>query len=219
MIDEAARCGYSKCRAELPPPGPQGGRRRSFCRETRWPGGRSCAQMAKAERDALDALGLDSGRSAFRLDAERLREHVNAVRGPVTELAAALAGVMERLEEVEGAALAAVETANRGAAEAEALRVEAQQARERAERECREAREGRARAVEERTAAMERATAASRQALEATEALGAARQAVEEAVAGRQAAEDRAGAAARQAAEAERGAQEAAVRAGRADAE
>src|SRR5688500_19553616 len=89
MIDEVVRCGYSKCRAELPPPGPQGGRRRSFCRDSRWPGGRTCAQMARAERDALDALGLDAGRATFQLDADRLREHVDALRGPVAELAEA----------------------------------------------------------------------------------------------------------------------------------
>ncbi|MFD1529907.1 response regulator receiver protein, partial [Pseudonocardia aurantiaca] len=150
MIDEAVRCGYSKCRAQLPPPGPQGGRRRSFCRDTRWPGGRTCGQMARAERDALDALGLDSGPATFRLDADRLREHVDAVRVPVTELATALDAVAARLDEVEGSALAAVEAAQRGTAEAEAARVEAQQARERAERESREARERAEQAAEER---------------------------------------------------------------------
>ena len=92
--------------------------------------------MARAERDALDALGLDSGPATFRLDADRLREHVDAVRVPVTELASALDAVSARLDEVEGAALTAVETAQRGTAEAEAARVEALQARERAEREC-----------------------------------------------------------------------------------
>ncbi|HXV93858.1 MAG TPA: response regulator receiver protein, partial [Pseudonocardia sp.] len=68
MIDDAARCGYSRCRAELPPPGPQGGRRRSFCKDRRWDG-RTCAQMARAEREALGALGLDAGGGAFALDA------------------------------------------------------------------------------------------------------------------------------------------------------
>ncbi|MCX6467307.1 MAG: response regulator receiver protein, partial [Pseudonocardiales bacterium] len=60
MIETVVRCGYSRCRAELPPPGPQGGRPRAFCRDTRWDGGRTCAQMARAERDALSSLGLDS---------------------------------------------------------------------------------------------------------------------------------------------------------------
>ena len=72
MIDTAGRCGYSRCRAELPAPGPQGGRPRAFCRDTRWEGGRTCSQMARNERDALDALGLDGGGTAFRLDADRL---------------------------------------------------------------------------------------------------------------------------------------------------
>ncbi|MCW2717215.1 MAG: response regulator receiver, partial [Pseudonocardia sp.] len=132
MIDEAARCGYSKCRAELPGPGPQGGRRRTFCRDTRWEGGRSCAQMARAERDALDALGLDSSRAAFGLDADRLREHVDAVRGPVAALTDALAAVTGRIDEVEAHAVAAVEEANRRAAEAERTRLAAEQARDEA---------------------------------------------------------------------------------------
>src|SRR4051794_33209660 len=119
MIETATRCGYSRCRAELPAPGPQDGRRRAFCRDTRWPGGRSCAQMARAERDALDALGLDSGRAAFGLDADRLREHVEAVREPVAALASALDQVTLRLAEVESDALAAVERANLAAAQAQ----------------------------------------------------------------------------------------------------
>src|SRR5882672_9640018 len=139
--DEAVRCGYSRCRAPLAPPGPQGGRRRSFCRDTRWDGGRTCAQMARAERDALGALGLDASRTGFALDADRLREHVDAVRGPVDALVAALAGVTSRLEEVEAHAVAAVEAANRRAAEAEAKRVAAQEAQERAEQLTRRARE------------------------------------------------------------------------------
>jgi len=79
--------------------------------------------MARAERDALDALGLDSSRTAFALDAERLREHVEAVREPVEALVAALAGVTSRLAEVEAHAVSAVEAANRRAADAEAARV------------------------------------------------------------------------------------------------
>ncbi|MBW0125985.1 hypothetical protein [Pseudonocardia oceani] len=132
MIDDAARCGYSRCRTELPAPGPQGGRRRSFCRDTRWEGGRTCAQMARAERDALGALGLDSGRAAFGLDADRLREHVEAVRGPVGELAVALDAVSERLDEVQRDAVASVEAAHRRVAEAEARRVAAEEARDEA---------------------------------------------------------------------------------------
>src|SRR5690606_16501885 len=202
MIDEVVRCGYSKCRAELPPPGPQGGRRRSFCKDTRWPGGKTCAQMARAERDALEALGLDAGRATFQLDADRLREHVDALRGPVADLAEALAAVRTRLDEVEGGALGAGAAANRAAAEAEAAPVEAQQARERAERDARLAREQAAQAEEEKAAAVERAAAAARQALEATEALGAARQQAQEAVAARERAEERADAAEQRAAEA-----------------
>src|SRR5918993_880526 len=113
MIDTAARCSYSRCRAELPTPGPQGGRPRSFCRDPRWEGGRTCAQMARNERDALDALGLDGGGTTFRLDADRLREHIDAVRTPVGALAGALDAVSARLDEVQRDAVAAVEVAHR----------------------------------------------------------------------------------------------------------
>ena len=140
MIDTAARCGYSRCRAELPAPGPQGGRPRAFCRDTRWEGGRTCAQMARNERDALDALGLDGGGTAFRLDADRLREHVDAVQAPVAELAAALDAVTARLDEVQRDAVAAVEVAHRRAAESDAERVAAEAARERADEQAHQAR-------------------------------------------------------------------------------
>ncbi|MFC5994452.1 response regulator receiver protein, partial [Pseudonocardia hispaniensis] len=195
MIDEPARCGYSRCRAELPPPGPQGGRRRSFCRDTRWPGGRTCAQMARAEREALGALGLDAGTSTFQLDADRLREHVEAVRGPVQALGDALAAVSTRLDEVQRDAVAAVEAANRRVADADRARVAAEEARAEAQRQARQSAEAAERAAQERTEAVQRASAAARQALEATEALGAAKQAAEEAVGARRAAEHRAAAA------------------------
>jgi hypothetical protein len=45
--------------------------------------------MAYAERDALTALGLDAGQQAFNLEAEQLREHVDAVLGPATALVGA----------------------------------------------------------------------------------------------------------------------------------
>ena len=89
--------------------------------------------MARGERDALDALGLDGGGTAFRLDADRLREHVEAVRGPVGALAQALDAVSARLDEVQREAVGAVEVAHRRAAESDAERVAAEAARERAE--------------------------------------------------------------------------------------
>ena len=209
MIDTAARCGFSRCRAELPAPGPQGGRRRSFCRDTRWEGGRTCAQMARGERDALDALGLDGGGTAFRLDADRLREHVDAVRAPVGALAGALDAVSARLDEVQHDAVAAVEVAHRRAAESDAERVAAEAAQQQAEAETARHRETVERAGAERDEAVRRAAAAARQALEATEALGAARQAAEEAAGARVAAEERAAAAGDRAAHAERASAEA----------
>ena len=85
--------------------------------------------MARGERDALDALGLDGGGTAFRLDADRLREHVDAVRAPVGRWPAALDAVSARLDEVQHDAVAAVEVAHRRAAESDAERVAAEAAR------------------------------------------------------------------------------------------
>ena len=212
MIDTAARCGYSRCRTELPAPGPQGGRRRSFCRDARWEGGRTCAQMARGERDALDALGLDGGGTAFRLDADRLREHVEAVRVPVGALAGALAAVSARLDEVQHDAVAAVEVAHRRAAESDAERVAAQAGQQRAEAETARHREAGERAGAERDEAVRRAAAAARQALDATEALGAARQAAEDAATARAAAEQAAAEAGERATRADRAAAETARR-------
>jgi hypothetical protein len=149
MDDSAVRCGYSRCRAPLPPPGPQGGRRRTFCRNTRWDGDRTCAQMARAERDALDALGLDSSRTAFALDAERLRSTWR--RCARRWSAGSRAGrVTSRLTEVEAHAVSAVEAANRRAADAEAERLAAQEAQEWAEGLARRAKDQAERAGKER---------------------------------------------------------------------
>ena len=90
--------------------------------------------MARGERDALDALGLDGGGTAFRLDADRLREHVDAVRAPVGALVEALDAVSARLDEVQRDAVGAVEVAHRRAAESDAERVAAEAAQERATR-------------------------------------------------------------------------------------
>lgn len=146
--------------------------------------------MAKAEREALGALGLDAGASTFQLDAERLREHVDAVRGPVEGLLAALTAVGLRLDEVEAAAVAAVESANRRTAEAEQLRVKAVAEKEAAEERSRRSTAQAEQAAAERSEAVERAAAAARQALQATEALGAARQQAAAAEQGRTSAEE-----------------------------
>src|SRR6476619_6781443 len=115
MIDTAPRCSYSRCRAELPAPGPQGDRPR-----------------------------------AFRLDADRLREHVDAVQAPVAELAAALDVVTARLDEVQRDAVAAVEVAHRRAAESDAERVAAEAARERADEQAHHARTAAEQAAQDR---------------------------------------------------------------------
>ena len=110
--------------------------------------------MARNERDALDALGLDGGGTTFRLDADRLREHVDAVQAPVAELAAALDAVSARLDEVQRDAVAAVEVAHRRAAESDAERVAAEAARERADEQAHQARAAAEQAAQDRDEAV-----------------------------------------------------------------
>ncbi|WP_343972109.1 hypothetical protein [Kribbella koreensis] len=141
--------------------------------------------MARAEKEALGALGLDAGSNTFRLDAERLRDHLETIREPVDALTAALAAVSTRLDEVEAAAVASVETAHTQVAEAERARLAAEEARESAEQRTRQAIAAAERAAKERSEAVDRAAAAARQALESTEALGAARQQTQDALSAR----------------------------------
>lgn len=148
--------------------------------------------MARAERDALTSLGLDAGAGAFALDADRLREHLDALRAPVGQLTAALDLVAARLDEVQRDAVAAVETAHLQVGAADAARVAAEQQRDEAVLRARRSAEVAEQAGEQRAEALTRATAAARQALDATEALGAARQGAEQAVRARDVAVGRA---------------------------
>ncbi|OZM72922.1 hypothetical protein CFN78_11715 [Amycolatopsis antarctica] len=130
---DAQLCGFSRCRAPLPPPGPRGGRPFEFCPARSWPGGKTCKQLAAAEdalRDALgattDAVALAGTTSEFVARADQLLE-------PVTALAAALREVRERVDVELSAAAAAVDGAETGAAHDRGLREQAEQAAQTAE--------------------------------------------------------------------------------------
>src|SRR2546423_15694450 len=48
------------------------GRPPEYCRDRRWPGGRTCKQMAAAERAGERAAGLDAPLDTFRASTDRL---------------------------------------------------------------------------------------------------------------------------------------------------
>lgn len=139
-LSAAQRCGFSRCRRPLPPPGPRGGRPYEFCPDRTWDGGKNCKQLAAAEQalhDALgettDAAGMAGATDAFREQAERvvpqLGELANTVRQVQTRLESELQDAVSRAEQAEGQALE--DRGTREAAErAEAEAVEAQQAAE-----------------------------------------------------------------------------------------
>jgi hypothetical protein len=71
MPDRPARCGYRGCDAELPSPGPRGGRPRTFHRDTRWDGDRPCgriqelrAELEQTRRNATAAQAAAAARDA-----------------------------------------------------------------------------------------------------------------------------------------------------------
>src|SRR2546423_9266675 len=64
------RCGYSQCGEPLEYDGQ--GRPPEYCRDRRWPGGRTCKQMAAAERAGERAAGLDAPLDTFRASTDRL---------------------------------------------------------------------------------------------------------------------------------------------------
>src|SRR2546423_3061361 len=62
--------GYSQCGEPLEYDGQ--GRPPEYCRDRRWPGGRTCKQLAAAERAGERAAGLDAPLDTFRASTDRL---------------------------------------------------------------------------------------------------------------------------------------------------
>ncbi|MBN1173751.1 MAG: hypothetical protein JXA67_16385, partial [Micromonosporaceae bacterium] len=110
----ARTCGYSRCGRILRYDGR--GRPPEYCADRRWPDGRTCKQLAAAERAGERAIGLDLPLEAFRAVSDRLQ--------PVAEgLARQLVEVSEAVGQVRDGALARIAEAERAATEAiEAVR-------------------------------------------------------------------------------------------------
>jgi chromosome segregation ATPase len=102
-------CGYSQCDHEVEYDG--AGRPPEYCTDRRWPGGKTCKQMAAAERDAVRAAGLDAQLDAFDSTAQRLILWA----GPLN---AHLADLQGALDNIHTGALTRVGDAERKMAEA-----------------------------------------------------------------------------------------------------
>lgn len=125
--DISGLCGFGRCRAPLPGPGPKGGRPYAYCPDRSWPGGKTCKQLAAAQEalaEALEERGsaeLVSATTAFAAAADR-------VAGPLAEALAVAEALRGALAEELGAATARAERAETTAATERGLRVSAESA-------------------------------------------------------------------------------------------
>lgn len=103
------RCGYSQCGNELIYDGK--GRPPEYCPDRRWPGGKTCRQLAATERDGIRAAGLDAPLDEYTATTDRLL----AVAGPLAEH---LSAVLTAVGEVRTGALTRIGDAERQVAEA-----------------------------------------------------------------------------------------------------
>ena len=147
--DISGLCGFSRCRAPLPGPGPKGGRPFAYCPERAWPGGKTCKQLAGAQEALAEALGdagsaeLLSATATFTATAER-------VAGPLSSL-------LEAAEALRGSLAREAEAAITRAERAEAAAATERGLRETAEAVVAEARETAAASVREAKAAADAA--------------------------------------------------------------
>ncbi|MEU1813230.1 coiled-coil domain-containing protein [Micromonospora aurantiaca (nom. illeg.)] len=145
-------CGYSVCDRRLPAKTGRGPKF-SYCPDRTWEGGRTCKEMAAAERAALEAAG-----TAGPLDVvARLLDRADAAGGPIAELHELYTEIRQALSTTVTEAMAATREANQKAGEANA-RAEA------AERAARSAGESARQAENDRTEAIARATEADQRA-------------------------------------------------------
>lgn len=120
-VETDTLCGFSRCRAPLPGPGPRGGRPFAYCPDRSWPGGKTCKQLAAAQDALAEALGtsangeLTAATTAFTAAADQ-------VAGPLGEVMTAVTALRETLAAELTAAAARVEQAETSAATERGLR-------------------------------------------------------------------------------------------------
>jgi len=145
------RCGYHRCRQPLHYDGR--GRPPEYCPDRRWPDGRTCKQLAAAERSAERLTGLDAPLEAFQAAGERFVPAAESLARQLRDLVDAVdavrQGALARVGDAEQVAAEAGEQSRAAAAERDRA-IEASHAAER-----------------ERTGALQRAEAAEQQARDA----------------------------------------------------
>lgn len=131
-VEEAVvLCGFSRCKAPLPGPGPKGGRPYAYCPERVWPGNKSCKQLAAAQDALAEALGNEPVNAELALASSTFAEAADRLTGPLGEvmataealrgaLAAEVAAAADKAE--EALSMASMERGLREAAEAETAR-------------------------------------------------------------------------------------------------
>jgi hypothetical protein len=154
--DRARSCGYEPCARDLPPYSGRG-RPQRYCRDRRWPGGKTCQQMAEAQRAAELAAGLDVPLAAYRSSTGTFVETATALGERLDE-------VLDAVRAVDGGALARIAAAEQAMVDAVTRAQAAEAERDQAHRDRQAALADRARAQEAAAEADRRATAARRDA-------------------------------------------------------
>lgn len=131
-------CGFDRCRAPLPVPGPRGGRPYEYCPDRVWPGGKSCKQLAAAQEALREALGEPTDTPVLTAAAATVATATDQVLPAVRELLDALTSVRAAADAELAAAAARVQeaedTAARERGSRQAAEARAEQAAEAAAR-------------------------------------------------------------------------------------
>lgn len=110
QVDSPPRhCGYAPCGRELAYDGR--GRPPEYCADRRWPGDKTCKQMAASARAAERVAGMDAPLESFRAAGARIADVAAPLARQLSEVVEAITGVRDgalaRVGEAEGETLAA----------------------------------------------------------------------------------------------------------------
>ncbi|GAA1227308.1 hypothetical protein GCM10009676_06830 [Prauserella halophila] len=124
---QTAQCGFRHCRRPLPPPGPRGGRPYEFCPDRRWPGDKTCKQLAAAEHALRTALGDTDPPTALRDATDTFAEAAGQILEPLQALGGALEDVTARVQDELTAAATRADEADSAAEQARTAQADAEE--------------------------------------------------------------------------------------------